>query len=159
MADTEGQPMRGEVIPALGRAVPAPTAEDIAAGRVGNGVFQRATPEQMEAHRETVRRNAIERKSKRQAAYEERVKEEYALIGDVEARIIALGDRVLRKLESVEDADELKVSKDDLAVLKAVAQVGKEMKDRGMGKSVARTESVQTGGILHLFANLKDHGA
>lgn len=125
----------------LGTPKPVPTAEQVLEGRIGNGSD---SLELAKAYQAGARKSREEGIVGRQKLYEEAMKSHLAAIGELEVRALGVAELILGKLEKGEE-----LGRQDVAALKMTYGVMKEMKDRAVGKSVAKTEVSGGVGILH----------
>lgn len=124
--------------PAVGRSL-VPTAEDLAAGRHGNGAWDLTDASIERAYAEVHEAKKAEKDERRQF-FNERAKDALADAIDFHHRIVRRGLEVMDAL----DADPTKVTQKDMAILGMAQKSSKELADRGMGRAVAGNSEEST---------------
>jgi hypothetical protein len=124
----------------------APTPERIVEGKVGNGTYDRLTPELAKRIQVERREAKAEIRRSRREAYEEGVKDALGEIAKLEHGILEIGSALLAKLEHGEA-----LTKRELDTLKLAKDMASEMKDRGLGKARTTHEVSGSVSLLHLL--------
>lgn len=132
----------------------APSSEDIVQGRVGNGTYDRFTPElasRMNAERAEMKREVIRA---RREAYEEGMKDALAESANLTTGLVKLGNDILKRLENGES---VKLSQRELDTLKLANTANKDIPDRAIGKPKARSESDNQTTVLNVLMGRVEH--
>lgn len=124
----------------------APSSEMVAKGNVGNGTWDRFTPELAS----TIQKERAENKRQiaiaREDAYEEGMKDALAMSGRLTTGIVQIGVEIVERLEQGEEMDRLL-----LDTLKLANAASTQIPDRAIGKAKQRQESDNKTTILNLF--------
>lgn len=142
-------------LPDVGKDL-APTSEMVVQGKVGNGTYDRFTPElakQIQAER-TENKRLVERT--RREAYEEGQRDMLSQVESLQGGILGLGAKILQRLESGEVLPE-ELTPTELGTLKLAHTAGLEVRNAAIGKPKTTAEISTQTNILHLIAGI-DHG-
>lgn len=124
-----------------------PTAEDIAAGRFGNGAWNLTDDSVQVAYQQRHRQIQADRDERRNF-FNEEAKDALADAIKLHHKIVKRGLEVMEKLEKGETP-----SRADMAILTMAQKSGKEIADRGMGRATAAQQDTHTESILTMIAN------
>lgn len=131
-----------------------PTEQDIVEGRVGNGTWPKLNSELTKRIQLERREMKIELAQGRREAYENGVRDTLGSIGQLESGILEIGEKILQRVED----GELKLGKNDLALLKLAQKTAEDMKNRALGKPTTHHEVKSQSSILHLIAGIQPDG-
>lgn len=126
----------------------APTPQQIAEGRVGNGAWNLTDPA-YEAARVEIHQQIKADKDERRHFFNEKAKDGLLDAIKLHHSIIKQGLKVMEKIENPSDDD--KVTSKDMAILSMAQKSSKELADRGMGRATAAQEESSTTSLLALI--------
>jgi hypothetical protein len=144
-----------ESLPDVGEDL-APTNEMIVQGKIGNGTYDRFTPElakQIQVER-TENKRLVERT--RRESYEEGQRDMLKQVEGLQGGILGLGAKILQRLENGDVLPE-ELTPTELGTLKLAHQAGLEVRNAAIGKPKTVAEVSTQTNILHLIAGI-DNG-
>lgn len=139
-------------LPVVGEDL-APTPEQIVEGRIGNGSWERISPQiasRLQAERAEMKR---EIKRSRREAYEDGMKDALRQVSSLQQGILDIGVELLKRLELGET-----LTRKELDTLKLAQSSAKEVADRAVGKPKTTAEVKNETSILHLLMGKVEHG-